>query len=303
MSVRKNNRLTGELWMTFAELAKYLDTTAEAAWEEAQRLGWSQKFNQDGRTVIRVDPSYEPPSQRQTPDPREKERHNGSGRKHVGRVLIRRENEISNGLKLALAKPQHKDPEDERFWVSAKDLARHLLMPPGGMIKEALRHGWEQKLDEDGRTTRIAYRPAKDELWMTFGELGKYVGISAQKARTKAESHGWLMRPSTETGSNSKVLAKLTVIELWKRNLESTKAKNDAGAERQNDELGKYKPSRNLTGDEFRVWRLETGTPEEVAELLGTTAHTILHFEKNGCSKMIALAIAAIEAGLDPWAP
>lgn len=68
-------------------------------------------------------------------------------------------------------------------------------------------------------------------------------------------------------------------------------------------------PTRNysakfLTGDEFIVWLKSRGlSMGDAAEFFGVAPNTIRHYCTNGVTKSQALAIAAIERGLQPWRP
>jgi hypothetical protein len=59
-----------------------------------------------------------------------------------------------------------------------------------------------------------------------------------------------------------------------------------------------------LTGEEFDIWlKSRQLTSLDVAEWLGVTKQAVTYYKKNGINKTQALAIAAIDRGIPPWAP
>lgn len=59
-----------------------------------------------------------------------------------------------------------------------------------------------------------------------------------------------------------------------------------------------------LSGEEFEIWIKSRGiTTYDAAEWLGITRQTLLYWRRNGISRAQALAISAIERGLQPWTP
>jgi len=59
-----------------------------------------------------------------------------------------------------------------------------------------------------------------------------------------------------------------------------------------------------LSGDEFRLWRISRElTQKEVGDWLGISDAAVLKYEKRGCSRIVALALSALERGLAPWKP
>lgn len=62
------------------------------------------------------------------------------------------------------------------------------------------------------------------------------------------------------------------------------------------------KTEKFLSGSEFRVWRLARGySLPQAGQLLGVSPQAVALAEKNGLSRKDALAIAAIDAKLDPY--
>jgi predicted transcriptional regulator len=56
-----------------------------------------------------------------------------------------------------------------------------------------------------------------------------------------------------------------------------------------------------LSGDEFKEWRLSRGLIlKDLADWLGVSIGAIHLYEKNGCTKAVALALAAIDRGIPP---
>jgi hypothetical protein len=59
-----------------------------------------------------------------------------------------------------------------------------------------------------------------------------------------------------------------------------------------------------LTGEEFDIWlKSRQIRLADAAEWLGVTKQTVMHYKKAGVNKTQALAIAAIERGIEPWLP
>lgn len=59
-----------------------------------------------------------------------------------------------------------------------------------------------------------------------------------------------------------------------------------------------------LTGEQFKVWRLSRGlTLKDVGEFLGLSHQGVSQYEIRGASKVVALALAALDKGLKPWSP
>ncbi|MGJ4945160.1 hypothetical protein ACQR1W_31685 [Bradyrhizobium sp. HKCCYLS1011] len=59
-----------------------------------------------------------------------------------------------------------------------------------------------------------------------------------------------------------------------------------------------------LTGEEARIWRISRGLNQaEVAQWLGITPQAVSKQERRGVSKIVALALAAIDRGLPPFRP
>ncbi|WP_424579043.1 helix-turn-helix transcriptional regulator [Bradyrhizobium sp. USDA 241] len=68
---------------------------------------------------------------------------------------------------------------------------------------------------------------------------------------------------------------------------------------RRKDANGKF-----LTGEETRVWRIARGlTQPELAGWLGLSPQAISKMERRGVSRVMALALAAIDRGLPPMKP
>jgi predicted transcriptional regulator len=64
----------------------------------------------------------------------------------------------------------------------------------------------------------------------------------------------------------------------------------------------KRKPAdKYLSGEEVRVWRAARDlTLQEVSSWLGQTPQAFSNYETRGASRLVALAIAAVDRGLKP---
>ena len=70
------------------------------------------------------------------------------------------------------------------------------------------------------------------------------------------------------------------------------------------DERASREQEPYLSGEQFRLYRTSRGlTQKEVGEWLGITDAAVLKYEKRGCSRIVALALSALERGLKPWTP
>ncbi|WP_315729893.1 hypothetical protein [Bradyrhizobium sp. SZCCHNRI2010] len=59
-----------------------------------------------------------------------------------------------------------------------------------------------------------------------------------------------------------------------------------------------------LSGEEARTWRVSRGLNQaEVATWLGITPQAVSKQERRGVSRIVALAFAAIDRGLQPYHP
>ncbi len=59
-----------------------------------------------------------------------------------------------------------------------------------------------------------------------------------------------------------------------------------------------------LTGEETKLWRISRGLNQaEVAQWLGITPQAVSKQERRGVSKIVALALAALDRGLPPFRP
>ncbi|MGJ4953137.1 hypothetical protein [Bradyrhizobium sp. HKCCYLS20291] len=59
-----------------------------------------------------------------------------------------------------------------------------------------------------------------------------------------------------------------------------------------------------LTGEETKLWRISRGLNQaELAQWLGITPQAVSKQERRGVSKIVALALAAIDRGLPPFRP
>ncbi|MCA1379487.1 helix-turn-helix domain-containing protein [Bradyrhizobium sp. BRP05] len=70
--------------------------------------------------------------------------------------------------------------------------------------------------------------------------------------------------------------------------------------------LRKNNPSQDkfLTGEETRCWRLARRlTQPELAEWLGVSPQAVSKMERRGVSRVMALALSAIDRGLPPFKP
>ncbi|MEY9138582.1 DNA-binding XRE family transcriptional regulator [Bradyrhizobium diazoefficiens] len=63
-------------------------------------------------------------------------------------------------------------------------------------------------------------------------------------------------------------------------------------------------PDKFLSGEETRCWRLARRlTQPELAKWLGVSPQAVSKMEQRGVSRVVALALAAIDRGLQPMKP
>lgn len=61
---------------------------------------------------------------------------------------------------------------------------------------------------------------------------------------------------------------------------------------------------RALTGEEVRIFRKSRGLSQtELGAWLGVTKQGVQNYEERGMNRQQALALAALDRGLQPWTP